>query len=194
MHPTTMSSIVHQRMWAVAMLLVVVLCRSTSACTSDRPGWATHRTLYVPFGLMGRSAQDQQWRDELCCVYTHVVEIQSTQASMRIYDGSSYTMPGARSFADLARRAMSDICAMSMGRVDCQQQSQCRNQARRGTPSAITTQASRMCPLRDVCSWATTVGACRSSNSCCYWSMFGQCQARQTFQCNPWQQVSCRGF
>lgn len=120
----------------IRLAFVVLLSLSSVAqaqvCTSNRPGWPDHRTLFVPSWMMSNpSTQDMQWQQALCCVYTHVQMVgNSATATMRIYDGSTYSMGNTgNSFSALASRAMNDICAMSMGSEDCARQRQCVNQA-----------------------------------------------------------------
>jgi len=68
----------------------------------------------------------------LCCVYTHVEKISDGQAPYMItYDGSrvSYNNVDTDDFVALAETVMDDICAMSMGSTDCNNQKTCTDNA-----------------------------------------------------------------
>ena len=103
------------------LFLLLLMGVSAYDCDSDRPNsWATHRTLYVP----KTTRIDDDWAAALCCVYTHVETFDRNTAVLELYDGSSYRIAGA-SFAEIAERAMDDICDMSMGSRDCRNQADC---------------------------------------------------------------------
>lgn len=125
-------------MTSVVALIVVSLSASLTlassrsllpSCYSDRPGWATHRTLYVPRAALSGSAEESSWVDSLCCVYTYVeVTTTSNRAWMKIYDGSSDYVKGVGSSSSsiqIMEAAMNDICTMYMGGQDCNKRSTC---------------------------------------------------------------------
>lgn len=92
-------------------------------CSSDRPGWASHRTLSIPKDKWG-GADDLAWVDALCCVYTHVQESSRDVSNLEAYDGTSLEIEGD-SFLEIVEAAMAKICSMSMGEEDCKQQELC---------------------------------------------------------------------
>lgn len=106
-------------------------------CTSDRPGWASHRKLYVPRNMVNKirnkkNAEKKAHVTALCCVYTHVEKIATGEAPYMItYDGSrvSYNNVDTDDFVALAEMVMGDVCAMSMGSVDCNNQEECTDDA-----------------------------------------------------------------
>ena len=137
-------------MTSVVALVVVSLSASLTlassrsllpSCSSDRPGWATHRTLYVPRAALSGSAKESSWVDSLCCVYTYVeVTTTSNKARMKVYDGSSYDVDvdggGSSSLSiQIMEAAMNDICAMYMGGQDCNKRSTCIEAARVQPPT-----------------------------------------------------------
>ena len=102
-------------------------------CDSERPNsWATFRTLSIPNvpEFLGSNNDDaSRWARALCCIYTHVEKSDRlSQAQMKTYDGSKYNIR-ADSFVEAARKAMDDICDMSMGSDDCRRRKQCVNEA-----------------------------------------------------------------
>lgn len=179
------------RLLTSSLISLLVLCSVSvvRACSSNRPGWANHRTLYVPSWMMSNPTNnDRAWMDALCCLYTHV-QMGGNNARLEIFDGSSYGLRTGSSFADLASRTMDDVCAMSMGREDCSRQRQCVNNAFRWTPQQPAMPV-RMCNLRDKCAMSNSVQSCRSEG-CCWWNTMYGCLARRNRQCYPWQQVPC---
>jgi len=90
------------------------------ACDSDRPGWASHRTLVVSLAARGGTSEGEvvAWTQKLCCVYTHVEVAQRATSQMTNFDGSTIVYDGA-SFEEVAAAAYDDICDMPMGSTDC---------------------------------------------------------------------------
>ena len=103
-------------------------------CDSERPNsWATFRTLSIPnvpeFLGINNDDASSRWARALCCIYTHVEKSDRlSQPQMKTYDGSKYNIR-ADSFVEAARKAMDDICDMSMGSDDCRRRKQCVDEA-----------------------------------------------------------------
>ena len=111
-------------------------------CTTDRPGWPEHRTLFVADSMLivpvhNNTQKDTMslfesqiaWIEALCCVYTYVEFVPATTdaataAQLKVYDGYIYNIEG-ESFVEIAETAMHDICGMSMGSDDCESQNEC---------------------------------------------------------------------
>ncbi|CAB9530267.1 expressed unknown protein [Seminavis robusta] len=116
-----------------SILLIAALAPAVKSfeCSSNRPGWADHRTLYVPDSMLGDDDdRDNAWMAALCCVYTHVeVTTSSSIVQFEIYDGSDYDLGQSfSSFPEVAAEAMDEICGMSMGSADCRNQASCVEQ------------------------------------------------------------------
>jgi len=141
-HYRIMTSVVALVVVSLSASLTLASSRSLlPSCYSDRPGWATHRTLYVPRAALSGSAKESSWVDSLCCVYTYVeVTTTSNKARMKVYDGSSYDVDvdggGSSSLSiQIMEAAMNDICAMYMGGQDCNKRSTCIEAARVQPPT-----------------------------------------------------------
>ena len=93
-------------------------------CTTDRPGWASHRTMYLP--SVHAAAASESWASALCCVFTHVVEDAGAERPYMItYDGSKQWYDGNDSADTIMERAYDDVCDMGMGRDDCEDEASC---------------------------------------------------------------------
>lgn len=124
------------------IVISVLALTSVSAlpeCFSDRPGWADHRTLFVPETMMSGDPIDDAWAEALCCVYTYVEVISSSskKVTFEIYDGSKRSIT-ATTFEELATIAYEDICDMSMGSRDCRNQATCVENAFATTMPTVT--------------------------------------------------------
>ena len=112
----------------VSFYFIIQLSHALPECTSDRPGWADHRTIYVPESMMSYESIDDAWTEALCCVYTYVQvtfdQKNSNKARFELYDGWSYKIQ-ATSFEELASKAYDDICDMQMGSQDCRKNASC---------------------------------------------------------------------
>lgn len=115
-----------------------------NACTSDRPGSESHRTLFVPSAMFDDRSNDpsfeerNSWIDALCCVYTWVErDTEGVTPRLQLFDDSSYSIQG-NTFVGTAGTAMDDICEMSMGAEDCTRQSVCVSEAQATESSGLT--------------------------------------------------------
>ena len=117
--------------FVVAFLLhtfgVTKVASSLPSCSTDRPGWATHRTLYLPSSMVSEEATDDEisWTNVLCCVYTYVKTSDDVdKPEFELYDGSSYKIKKDTAL-EVMYEAYEDICDMSMGSKDCSNQAEC---------------------------------------------------------------------
>lgn len=132
---------------------MIVACMSVASsvpyCNSRRPStpnWATsYRTLHIPQSMITESNDEKAWAKALCCVYTHVEATFSSNARLVLYDGSSDYIRGSSSTA-IMKDAYNDICRMSMGRDDCNSQSQCIASAMAPEPTPKPTQQPTLQP------------------------------------------------
>lgn len=128
------------------------------ACDSERPNsWASHRTLSIPDDPEFFDDNDDdddvanRWARALCCVYTHVEKsAKLRQSQMKTYDGSRYSII-ADSFVEVAKKAMDDVCDMSMGSDDCRRRKQCVDEALSQLPEDNEASDEAMSTVATVC-------------------------------------------
>jgi len=112
------------------LLTVLLVVTPASGCNSDRPGWATHRTLYVPGENIPKTEEEIRWEAALCCIYTHVERYDDAndKSWLELYDGYEYSV-GQAGFVTTAKRVKDDVCKMSMGETDCNNKERCMDDA-----------------------------------------------------------------
>jgi len=96
-------------------------------CNTNRPGWATHRTLYVPDIMVTGTEVENNWAGALCCVYTHIeiISAANKKATLELYDRSKKDYWTAETFEELASNIYDKICSMPMGSFDCENKATC---------------------------------------------------------------------
>ena len=92
-------------------LLTLPILADIPSCTSNRPGWADHRTLYLPSRMLGKDRDEEQRQaNALCCIYTHVVENKNANNPyMETYDGSTYSIGNLVSAVDVMKLQFSSF-------------------------------------------------------------------------------------
>merc|ERR1719221_1185088 len=117
----------------------LVLTPRVSACSSDRPGSQTHRTLHIPRGLFNDNDEERRMTEALCCVYTYVeMDDDYDRPWMELYQGWQW-MNVKPSAVLVMEDAMNDICAMPMGAQDCSSKAQCVQSAKSKSASVSLT-------------------------------------------------------
>ena len=98
-----------------------------NGCSTNRPGWADHRSLYVPSSFASaNNATTNTWVDALCCVYTWTFSSPSiTTPYLITYAGGQRTYNSVGSMEEAGQAAYDDVCSMSMGSNDCSTNAQC---------------------------------------------------------------------